>query len=211
MPPTVFTIGHSTHSSEAFIDLLKGAGIEVVADVRSSPYSRFHEHFNREDLRVSLAESRIRYVYIGDTLGGRPDLPSLFTDGVADYEKMAATPDFAVGLSRLVKGVSQYRVALMCSERDPLDCHRFLLVARALRDRGKGEIVNILHDGRHESIQETERRLVLSTGQAQTSLFAPAPTDPVAEAYRSQATQIAYREAEPDLDSTADNTQGERV
>ena len=133
---SILTIGHSRHSLERFVALLEGAGATAVADVRSAPVSRFSPHFNKAALAASLGARDIDYVFLGKELGGRPEQKAMYTQGVADYEKMAASPDFHAGIARLTEEAERSRVAVMCSEADPLDCHRCLLVARALAGNG---------------------------------------------------------------------------
>src|SRR5690242_5342765 len=115
----VLTIGHSTLSWDRFIALLRTAGVTAIADVRTSPYSRLNPHFNREELREQLRLDGVSYVFLGKELGGRPSERRFYCDGVADYEKMAQSIDFGKGVDRLVDGAKKYRIALMCSERDP--------------------------------------------------------------------------------------------
>ena len=137
--PTILTIGHSRHPLARFIGLLEGAGATAVADVRSAPVSRFSPHFNKAALAAALAARRIDYIFLGNKLGGRPGQPAMYTKGVADYGKMAASNEFRAGIALLTEAAGRHRVAAMCSEADPLDCHRCLLVARALaRDGGGG-------------------------------------------------------------------------
>ena len=128
----IYSIGHSTHSQERFSALLRQAGVNAIADVRSSPFSRHYPHFSQNELKYWLEQSNVFYVFLGKELGGRPSNPALFSNGVADYEAMAATQSFADGLERLIKGAENHCIAMMCSEHDPLDCHRCLLVGRAL-------------------------------------------------------------------------------
>ena len=200
-PPTVYTIGHSNHAIDQFLAVLRGAEITAVADVRSTPYSRYLEHFNREELQASLRAARIAYVYLGDRLGGRPSNPSCYREGVADYERVAATPVFTEGISRVIRGAEKYRIALMCSEKDPLDCHRFLLVSRALKGAGV-DVTHIRSDGSLDPMAATERRLMETTGQVQTQLFGTATTDPLTAAYRARAAEVAYREVADDDDTS---------
>jgi uncharacterized protein (DUF488 family) len=119
-PVEVFTIGHSTLSYEKFLELLRVASVTAVADVRTAPYSRHFPHFNRDALRSELRLDNIAYVFLGDELGGRPKDKQFFCEGVADYEKMALTASFAKGLRRVIDGAKKYRIAMMCSEHDPL-------------------------------------------------------------------------------------------
>jgi uncharacterized protein (DUF488 family) len=153
----VYTIGHSNHPVARFIELLRGAGITAVADVRSIPHSRRWPQFGRARLERSLAETDIAYVYLGAELGGRPGDPSLLSDGKPDYGRMAATPAFAAGLDRVVDGAQRYRIALMCAEREPLECHRFLLVSPHLLQRGVA-VRHILADGTIEPNEITQGR-----------------------------------------------------
>jgi uncharacterized protein (DUF488 family) len=153
----VYTIGHSNHPIERFVALLQGAGITAVADVRSMPRSRRWPQFGRMRLERSLAEAGIAYVYLGAELGGRPGDPTLFTDGKPDYGRMAAAPAFSTGLDRVVDGAQRYRIALMCAEREPLECHRFLLVSPHLLERGVA-VRHILADGAVETHDVTQAR-----------------------------------------------------
>lgn len=148
-PAEIWTIGHSNHSGERFIELLKGFSIDVVADVRSQPYARYAVHFSRDPLRQLLTDAGLRYVFLGRELGGRPDEPELYDrDGHVLYGRLADTARFREGLSRLQEGAVRWRVAMMCGEEDPTDCHRRLLVARALRlSSPKTKVRHIRGDG----------------------------------------------------------------
>jgi len=192
----VLTIGHSTLSYEAFLKLLRQAGVTAVADVRSAPYSRHHPHFNRETLRNELKADGVEYSFLGEELGGRPKDRRLFCDGVADYERMAREPSFAKGLDRVIEGAKRFRIALMCSEHDPLDCHRCLLVGRALKERGL-HVEHVLPSGRMKSQAVVEEELIAMAGQdrTQADLFASAE-DRLAAAYRQRARKVAYAASE---------------
>lgn len=188
----VFTIGHSTLSYEVFLSLLRLAGITAVADVRTAPFSRHSPQFNRDTLRQELKTDGIAYVFLGAELGGRPSGPSFYCDGVADYERMAETPKFAEGLDRVVSGSEKYRIALMCSEHDPLDCHRCLLVGRALKQRGFG-VTHILSDGRRKSQSQIETELLSMAGDnLGQSSFLASTEDRLAAAYRGRARRVAF-------------------
>jgi uncharacterized protein (DUF488 family) len=132
----LLTIGHSNLAADRFMALLKHAGVTAVADVRSVPFSRWCPWFSGKALAERLAGEAIAYIAVGDALGGRPRDPRLYRDGVADYEAMAATAEFAAGLERVADEMARHRVCLLCAEREPLDCHRCLLVGRALAERG---------------------------------------------------------------------------
>ncbi|NVO14992.1 MAG: DUF488 domain-containing protein [Rhodoplanes sp.] len=189
-PVEVLTIGHSAHSAEAFVALLRRAGITAIADVRSSPWSRQNPQFNREPLQKSLQENGIAYAHLGDALGGRPRETSFYCDGVADYERMAQAPGFLDGLDRVIAGAQKYRIALMCAERDPLTCHRCLLVGRALAERGV-HVRHVLDDGALVPQSEIEETLLALSGRAGDDLFAPR-AERLALAYRAQARKHAF-------------------
>lgn len=146
--PTLLTVGHSNHVLEHFLELLRSHALDVVVDVRSSPYSRFAPQFNREKLKESLEGEGIKYLFLGRELGGRPDGEQYYDDeGHVLYGRVAESAFFNEGVARLENGLSRYRVAIMCSEEDPTDCHRRLLVTRVLNDRGV-EVRHVRGDGR---------------------------------------------------------------
>ncbi len=148
---TLYTIGHSNHELEAFVALLRQHGIQVLADVRSQPYSAYTSHFNREALQSAVVSAGLKYVFMGDQLGGRPNGEQFYDPaGHVLYYRVADSPNFLDGIQRLLKGIQDYRVAIMCSEEDPGICHRFLLVTRVLEECGV-EIRHIRGDGTMES------------------------------------------------------------
>jgi uncharacterized protein (DUF488 family) len=149
---TLFTIGHSNLSAEAFIQLLKQHGITTLVDVRSH-----FPHFDKDSLESLLAEHDITYRFAGAYLGGRPADPNLYTDGESDPQKIMQSGDFVMGIARLLNLTAQESggLAILCAEADPLQCHRHHLIARALLDPSvrvlQGEIdlrvLHILPDG----------------------------------------------------------------
>jgi uncharacterized protein (DUF488 family) len=187
----IFSIGHSNLAAERFAAMLRAAGADTVADVRSVPASRFCPWFAAKNLAPLLAKDGMAYLGFGDALGGRPRDPSLYCDGIVDYEAMARAPGFKAGLDRLIAEVGRYRLCLMCSERDPLDCHRCLLVARALAARGL-TIGHILNDGTIEPHAGTEQRL-LRLESTEGDLFGAGQTERMAAAYRRRARAVAFR------------------
>ena len=160
---TVLTIGHSNHALELFLDLLAQHRVTAVADVRSTPYSRFNPQFDREQLVAPLKASGIKYVYLGHELGGRSDDPSCYQDGRVRYDRLAQAPHFREGLQRIARGAEEYRVALMCAEKEPLHCHRTLLVGHEL-DKSGIEVAHILPDGRLEPHADAMTRLLAEIG-----------------------------------------------
>ena len=187
----ILTIGHSRHSWERFTALLDGAGVEAIADIRSTPRSRFSPHFNKDTMREALAARGVAYMFLGKELGGRPQSPALYTDGVADYEKMATSPEFRLGLDRLIEAAARRSVAAMCSEADPLECHRCLLVGRALAGQG-ADVRHILASGKIVTHAEVEDRL-LSLENLAEDLMASSREQRLAEAYRSRSRKAGYR------------------
>lgn len=188
----VLTVGHSTLPYERFLSLLRGANVTAVADVRSAPYSRQFPHFSRDELCEELRSDGISYVFLGKELGGRPSEEKFYCEGVADYEKMAQAPEFNKGLDRVIEGAKKYRIALMCSERDPLDCHRCLLVGRALTRRGV-RVSHILSGASMASHDEIEGRLLDLAGRTDNDLFA-SRSERLAAAYRERARKVAFAE-----------------
>lgn len=150
--PALLTIGHSNHPIDRFLDLLTRHGVTALGDVRSFPRSRFNPQFNRERLEGSLKDRGIGYVHLGDALGGMR----------GDFGAIAAQPSFAAGLERVREGARRHRIALMCAEKDPLDCHRFVLVCRHLRH--DLQITHILGDGTLIEQDGLENRLLEATG-----------------------------------------------
>lgn len=186
----VYTIGHSTHSIEAFLDLLRKQSVTAVADVRSTPFSRFNPQFNKDTLQGTLAAHGIKYVFLGRELGARSDDPACYENGRVQYARLARAASFQAGLHRVVQGASEHRVALMCAEKDPLECHRTLLVARALADQGV-EIAHILADGSLEPHESAMTRLLGVVGLPAQDLFS-SREQLIEEAMARQEQRIAY-------------------
>jgi uncharacterized protein (DUF488 family) len=205
----LLTIGHSNHSIEDFISLLEQHRVTALADVRSHPYSRFLPHFQQKNLKRALDDRSITYVFLGGELGARPSNPECYLEGKAIYEKIAATEAFQLGIQRITKGLATYKIALMCAEKDPLTCHRAILVCPRLRNFNL-EINHILADGNLESHDRLEERMLEKHGFAkllerqqapiQLSLFSEPTIEPISReeyldrAYRLQGDKIAYQE-----------------
>jgi uncharacterized protein (DUF488 family) len=184
----LLTIGHSNLPADRFMALVQDAGVTAVADVRSVPFSRRFPWFSGPSLAARLQGAGIAYLPLGDALGGRPRDPALYCDGVADYERMAATPQFRAGLDRLGEAVGRFRLCVMCAEREPLDCHRCLLVARALAQRGLA-LGHILTQGTIEPHAATEARL-LGRARGSDDLFGDR-AEALAQAYRHRSGKVA--------------------
>lgn len=187
---SVFTIGHSTHSAEAFLALLRQHKVEAVADVRSFPFSRFNPQFNRDALDDFLKANGIHYVFLGQELGARSDDRACYVLGRVQYARLAQTPLFKMGLERVLQGAARYRVALMCAEKEPLECHRTLLVSKALEARGQ-PVLHIHADGRLETHQAALERLLDVTGVPREDLFR-SREELLSEALARQEQHVAY-------------------
>lgn len=185
------TIGHSDHSTERFIEMLEQNGVTAVCDVRSSPYSKYVPQFNHKVVKQDLKQHGIAYVYLGDQLGPRSDYLSDYEDGKVQYDRLARRESFQNGLERVKNGLKHYRIALMCSEKEPIECHRMILVSRHLRQYAI-EIRHILADGQSEANAETEKRLMRAVKIQQMTLFDD-PENLVEQAYDRQGQKIAHR------------------
>ncbi|WP_413174157.1 DUF488 family protein [Anabaena azotica] len=209
-----FTIGHSNHTIESFIELLQKYEVTALADVRSHPYSSRFPQFNQSALKAALKTVNIAYVPLGDNLGARPLDRSCYVDGMARYDLIAATEVFKIGIHRLIKGSEKHQISLMCAEQDPIVCHRAILICPYLKSAGL-EIKHILKNGDLETNENLENRVLkqhnlykmLPENQSnikQLSLFDMQLTQTiekqlsraelVEKAYQLQAEKVAYTE-----------------
>jgi uncharacterized protein (DUF488 family) len=189
----VYTIGHSTHSQEHFMALLTQHGITALCDVRSRPYSRICPQFGRQALQLALKSVAIEYVFLGKELGGRSEDPHVGDNGKVEYCRLADTGVFKRGIRRLREGLTSYRLALMCAEKDPLNCHRGILIARHLVAVGI-DVTHIHGDGSLETHADALRRLALMLGLSERHMFIQ-DEHVTEEAYARQEDRIAYRYA----------------
>jgi hypothetical protein len=197
----LFSIGHSNHDLARFIELLRHAGVTAIADVRSAPFSQRYPQFNRPELERELMERDITYVYVGGQLGGRPQQPSLYDEeGRVIYERVRRTPAFRKGLERLIAGLEEFTIAMVCAEEDPLDCHRGLMIAPALVEQGILP-AHLRGDGSVETTAALEDRLLAATkigagildGLFASAVSAEERGQLLAEAYREMARKKAFR------------------
>ncbi|HEY7830458.1 MAG TPA: DUF488 domain-containing protein [Solirubrobacteraceae bacterium] len=165
--PVIWTIGHSNHTFERFGELLAVGEIECLVDVRSYPYSRIAPQFNREELAVALRPAGMRYLFLGQELGGRPTHEEHYDEqGHARYDRMAEQPAFCMAVQRLLSGCREHRIALLCSEGQPRECHRRLLVGKVLADQGV-QLRHILPSG----VIHQEDVVMLGSRDGQATLF----------------------------------------
>ena len=189
----LFTLGHSNRELGEFVELLRQHAITAVGDVRSQPYSGRHPEFNARPLQTHLEQLGIRYVFLGDELGARRREPECYDAGQAKYELVARLPGFQRGLARIRKGVREHRIALVCAEKDPLACHRGILICRQLR--GEFEIRHILSREDVETHDQAESRLLEMFDLPSGDLFR-SREELLADAYERQGAKIAYQETE---------------
>lgn len=196
MTNVLFTIGYSNHLLDRFIEFLTCHHISALADVRSIPYSKFNSQFNRENLVEALRKKAIMYVFLGKELGARRDEKECYVNGQVQYNLVAKLDIFQGGLQRIRNGLEKYRVALMCAEKDPLECHRTILVCRNLRQEVFA-INHIRENGDLEAHSDAEKRL-MNQLNIQPDLFdGPIIVKQLIEkAYDIQSDKIAYREDE---------------
>ncbi len=192
--PCLFTIGHSDHEMPEFVSLLTRHGVDVVADVRSHPYSRFHGQFNRDTFAHLLNHAGIQYVFLGRELGARRSERESYEGKQARYDRIALLPAFREGLERLRHGLGSHRIALVCAEKDPITCHRTVLVCRQLRS-DPIEIQHILDNGSIETMEQSESRLLEVAGLPTADLFHD-HSELIEQAYDLQAERIAYTESD---------------
>lgn len=161
----LYTIGHSTHEFDAFVALLRRHGVELLVDVRSQPYSRW-AHFRRDELSLGLRNAGLDYLFLGRELGARREEPEAYDGEFVDFERARRLPLFRAGIARVLELSASRRLALMCAEKEPLDCHRTKLICAELR--GQVDIEHILFDGSLENDAETQRRAAQRRGVERT-------------------------------------------
>ena len=188
-----YTIGHSNHPFSYFVSLLTSHGVNCIIDVRSSPYS-YAAHFNREELLQKLEREKIHYVYLGNKVGGRyNETQLLFPNGVVNYSKVREKKEYKEGIQRIIDILLEDKVAsLMCSEKDPFDCHRFVLISYTLSKNGI-DMFHILDDGTIISNDVLEKRLIAKYGQKTLfDSFEVPKNEELEKLYEKRNLDIAY-------------------
>lgn len=202
MNKTLYTIGHSTQTIEDFLSLLKMHGINCIVDVRSVPYSQFASQFNEDNIKHALKNEGIAYIRMSKEFGARRDDPNLYgSDGKVDFEKTAKSNDFLSGVSRIMTGLEKgYNIAFMCTEKDPMDCHRCILVGKEFDDIDGIKVEHILINGSLISQENIGQELLdmYFPNRDQLSLFdsgndeSGLEEDYLKKAYRKREEEIAY-------------------
>jgi uncharacterized protein (DUF488 family) len=191
----IYTVGHSTHPIQEFVKLLNLHGITAIADVRSAPYSRFQPHFNREVLAKTLSDACIEYVFVGDSVGGRSANEGDYDKGRVVYARLKQNDYFENGIQRVILGSERYKLALMCSEKEPIECHRTLLVGQTLFERGV-PVTHIHGDGSLESHNDAVQRLLRMFKLDEPDLFRT-NEEIVQEALFRQEQKVAFTLGDP--------------
>lgn len=192
----LFTVGHSNLEFAEFIQLLREARVELLADVRSRPQSSRFPQFGQPGFEKSLEGEGIAYLFLGEELGGRPDDPAAYQpDGRVDYPARRKSYAFRSGLERVVKELERRTVALMCAEEDPLECHRVLMICPELVSLGI-QPLHIRKGSRIETQEAVEERLLESSGfdaVATHTLFPELRLEALEDAYARQAGKFSFR------------------
>ena len=187
----IFTIGHSTHDIDKFIEFLKKQKVNCLIDVRSQPYSRIAPQFNKDRLSSNLKSHGILYAHFAREFGARHTKPSLFDpDNKVDFDKVRDSSGFKQGVKRLKQGLDLgHTIALMCSEANPFDCHRFSMISYQLRK--ELEVSHILKDGNLVDNSVLENELLEKYNKKLDPLF-DTEDQQIEKAYRMRGKDIAY-------------------
>jgi hypothetical protein len=187
----IYTIGHSNYEIDYFLKIVYSYNIEIIVDVRSVPYSKYCPQFNKEPIKKSLNNSGIKYLFLGKELGARPDEPSCYCNGKVKFDILRATELFKRGIYRLEEEVNKGCIlAIMCSEKNPIDCHRTILISRVLKKNGL-DIKHIVSDIETINQNEIEKQLKKEFN-LQPLLFdkEDSPQQRIEEAYKKQEERI---------------------
>ena len=190
----IYTIGHSTHEAEKFVSLLQQHRVDLLIDVRSTPYSRWNPQYNRENLIETLQEHSIDYEFVGQELGARSEDSNCYENNRVSYKLLAITPLFQAGIEKVRLLADCRTLALVCAEKEPLVCHRTILVARALETDQYG-VLHILEDGDTQTHGQAMDRLCELRKLPEPDLIY-SRDQRVNDAYSAQEQRIAYQRPE---------------
>jgi uncharacterized protein (DUF488 family) len=191
MKKIIFTLGHSNHEIKKFIDLLKMHAITAVCDVRSAPFSTYNPHYNQDNLKRILLDNNIKYVFLGKELGARSNDKNCYKNGQVQFELLAKTELFQNGLARVIQGANTFKIALVCAEKAPTQCHRTFLVARELEKNGFS-IFHILEDGKIETQDELIAKITKETNSSQEYDFFLTQNEMRQKIYTEQSIKMSY-------------------
>jgi len=157
----IYTIGHSSMTQESFVDILKSFKIDIVVDVRSSPYSKFVSHFNRENIKKSLIENGMRYIFLGDYIGGKPRDKKYYENGKVNYRLISKSDRYSEGINRIIELNNENDIVLMCSEEDPYNCHRHNLITQTLVKKGF-EVIHVRKNSSDKIIKHDKKDIQMT-------------------------------------------------
>lgn len=158
----IYTIGHSNMTQESFVLILKSFEIDMVVDVRSSPYSKFVSHFNRENIKKSLIENGMRYIFLGDYIGGKPRDKKYYENGKVNYRLIAQSDRYIEGINRIIELNNENDIVLMCSEEDPYNCHRHNMITQTLVKKGF-EVIHVRKNNKIDKITNLDKKNIQTT------------------------------------------------
>ena len=190
MTNKLFTIGYASFSIKDFVSTLQQHKINALVDVRSAPCSKYKPEFKKDSLNNFLVDNNISYIFLGKYVGARVEDPTCYIDGKLNYGLLKKTKNYQTGINRILNGMKDYRIALMCAEKDPVNCHRTFLICRTLRSYPI-KILHILEDGSLEDHTDTEGRLLKLHDLDQEDIFRTAK-ERVEEVYDRMCEGITF-------------------
>ena len=191
---TIYTIGHSNREADEFVQILNHFRIKLVADVRSQPFSRYCPQFNKNIIQQKLIHSGIQYLFLGKELGARPEHKDYYINSKVSFDKLKSSISFKKGISRLLDEAEKKNIAIMCSEKEPINCHRSILISRFLEEEGI-EVKHIINEAEILDRFNFEEKL-LEKFKIQKTLFDTESSRKtnINEAYKKQEQIISYQE-----------------
>jgi uncharacterized protein (DUF488 family) len=190
----IYTIGCSNHTSEDFLSIVVNYNIDTIVDVRSTPFSRHTPQFNQDNLKKALSSRRIHYLDFSKEFGARRKEKEVYSSGIVDFNKVRTLDVFLRGINRIEEGIRKnHRIALLCTEKEPINCHRSLLVSRALMDTLKINIEHILFDGTIIEHHNFEKKMLKLSG-LETDMFTTDTQKLINDAYEIFSKKVAYKE-----------------
>lgn len=171
MTSTIYTTGYAGHTIPSLVQLLQAIGITVLADVRSTPFSGRRPEMDKPALMQALRDGGMRYIFMGEQLGGRPRNPKLYRAGKIDPQALLAHEGYKTGVARLIAGAAEHTICLLCAERDPISCHRGLYIAESLQEAGM-QVRHLIGGEQPEDHQATRARMAELVNMEHADLFA---------------------------------------
>ena len=194
----IYSVGHSNYGADKFAEILRSFSIEVVVDVRSAPYSRYCPQFNKETIEQLLRDSGIKYLFLGNELGARPTDRTSYANGRVSFDELRSSECFRQGIYRLLDGVNKSNVAMMCSEKEPINCHRAILISRILSEKGIS-VRHILNETETLAHKDLEAMLLKKFKVEETLFDTPSSIrSDIEEVYKKQEDLICYKETVQD-------------